>query len=134
MSGHGEKLNRKQEQAVAALLEHDTLTAAADAVGVNEKTLRAWLKLPHVQAAYHAARAQVLERATALLLQATTKAVERLVKNIGNKDVNASTRAAVAILTHAVKAVETLDLAGQVAELREQVSELKRARLKPYAG
>src|SRR5688572_27719597 len=42
MNGHGERLSRKQEQAVVALLEQPTLGQAAAAVGVNEKTLRSW--------------------------------------------------------------------------------------------
>ena len=39
MSGHGEKLTRKQEAAIAALLLQPTITAAAAAVGIGEATL-----------------------------------------------------------------------------------------------
>jgi len=38
--GHGEKLSRKAEQAIAALLEHATIKAAAKACHVAERTLR----------------------------------------------------------------------------------------------
>ena len=49
--GHGERLSRKQEQAVAALLEHATIRAAAAAVPVHERTLRQWMRAPAFAAA-----------------------------------------------------------------------------------
>ena len=51
-NGHGEKLTRKQEQAVAALLEQPTVLRAATVAGVSERTLRLWLKDPGFKAAY----------------------------------------------------------------------------------
>ena len=41
MHGHGEKLTRLQEKAIAALLTADTMPDAAQQAGVNEATLRA---------------------------------------------------------------------------------------------
>ena len=38
--GHGEKLSRKQEQAVVALLTMPTIRKAAEKAGVGERTLR----------------------------------------------------------------------------------------------
>ena len=55
-NGHGEKLTRKQEQAVAALLEQPTVLRAATAAGVSERTLRLWLKDPGFKAAYPGSR------------------------------------------------------------------------------
>jgi len=46
MNGHGEKLTRKQDAAIGALLSKPTITGAAGAVGVGEATLRRWLKEP----------------------------------------------------------------------------------------
>src|SRR5262249_52012194 len=63
MSGHGEKLSRKQEQAIAALLEKPSLAEAAAAVSLNEKTLRRWLREDRgFQDAYRAARQELRER------------------------------------------------------------------------
>ena len=50
--GHGEKLSRKQEQAIAALLEQPTIDAAAQVVGVSERTIRNWLKVCKFQVAH----------------------------------------------------------------------------------
>jgi len=44
MIGHGEKLNRKQEAAIGALLTCSSLPEAAIAVGVSQSSLRRWLK------------------------------------------------------------------------------------------
>ena len=51
MTGHGEKLTRKQEQAIACLLAEATLTAAASHCGIGEATLRRWLRDPQFEAA-----------------------------------------------------------------------------------
>ena len=44
-SGHGEKLTRKKEQAIVALLTEPTITRAADSAGIAEATLRRWMRL-----------------------------------------------------------------------------------------
>ena len=41
MSGHGQKYDRKQEQAIAALLSEGTVEQAAAKAGVGYATLRA---------------------------------------------------------------------------------------------
>jgi transposase-like protein len=46
MAGHGEKLGRKQEEAIAALLSQRNIEEAARAAGVGTRTLIRWLKLP----------------------------------------------------------------------------------------
>lgn len=56
MKGHGEKLSRKQEAAVAALLTESTLCRAAERARVGEVTLWRWLKEPGFKAAYREAR------------------------------------------------------------------------------
>ncbi|MBI3909994.1 MAG: hypothetical protein HY320_03565 [Armatimonadetes bacterium] len=62
MSGHGAKLPRKREQAIAALLAEPTVGAAAGAAGVGYATLRRWLALPEFDAEYRAARLEAVER------------------------------------------------------------------------
>jgi hypothetical protein len=78
MNGHGEKLSRKQEQAIAALLEQPTIKAAAKSVTIGEGTLRTWLKHPDFQTAYRCARAQLLEQAAGRLSDASGEAVKTL--------------------------------------------------------
>jgi len=45
MPGHGDKLNRKQEQAIAALLTETTIEGATRTVGIGHANLKNWLKL-----------------------------------------------------------------------------------------
>jgi hypothetical protein len=44
--GHGAKIGRKQEDAIAAFLTQPTPAEAARQTGVGEKTLRRWLQEP----------------------------------------------------------------------------------------
>jgi hypothetical protein len=108
--GHGEKLTRKQEQAVAALLEQPTIRAAAAAVPVNERTLRAWMRDPAFAAAYRGARREVLDVSVGRIQAATGTAVDTLlaVARDGAKDGD-RVRAAVALLEHALRGVELTD-------------------------
>ena len=52
MIGHGAKFGRKMEQAIAALLSHRSLEAAAREVGVSVNTLQRWMNDPEFDRAY----------------------------------------------------------------------------------
>jgi hypothetical protein len=122
-TGHGDKLSRKFEQAIAALLDLPTVTEAAAAVGVDESTLRAWLRDPAFAAAYADARREILSRTVARLLAVTGKAVEALERNLTAERPADQLRAAALVLEYAVRGVEVLDLTEQVEELKRQVEE-----------
>jgi hypothetical protein len=109
--GHGDKLDRLQEQALVALLEKPTIGEAAAAVGVNEKTLRAWLKDPTFAAAYRQTRRELVETAVGRIQAATGTAVDTLlaVAKSGAKDSD-RVRAAVALLDHAFRALTDADV------------------------
>ena len=126
MSGHGEKLPRKEEQAIAALLAHPTLPEAAAACSTSEATLRRWLQQPAFRAAYREARRQVLEVAVAGLQQAASEAAEALRRNLTCGQPGAEIRAAVAILDQAIKGGELLDLQERVATLEMQQQAVER--------
>jgi len=52
MIGHGAKFGRKMEKAIAALLGHRSLEAAAREVGVSVNTLQRWMNDPEFDRAY----------------------------------------------------------------------------------
>src|SRR5262245_29807917 len=110
MSGHGEKLSRQQEAAIAALLTEPTLADAATAAGVGEATLRRWLRLPAFRAAYRRARRELVEEAVGRVQAATGQAVDALlqVARHGERDGD-RVRAAVALLDHAFRGVRDAD-------------------------
>ena len=122
MIGHGEKLTRKQEQAISALLSEATLGAAAERVGVNEITLRRWLKQEEFKAAFRAARREVVEKGISLVQQGSTAASATLLRLLNSPSDSVRLRAATAILDHANKGVELLDFEERLTRL-EQAAE-----------
>ncbi len=111
------------ELAIAALLSESTIEAAARKAKVGYRTLKRWLTLPRFQAAYSAARQALVERTVAGLLAITSKAVETLSRNMRCGQPGAENRAAELALAQAFKGAEVLDLARQIAEIKEQVRE-----------
>jgi hypothetical protein len=80
MNGHGEKLSRKQEQAIAHLLTAPPLGEAAAPTGIGEPTLRRWLKQEVFRAAFRDARRAVVQQAIAQLQRTASQAVATLVE------------------------------------------------------
>ena len=122
MQGHGEKLTRKQEQAIAALLAAPSVGEAAQQTGVSEPTLYRWLKHDAFQTAYRAARREVVRQAVAHLQRASGEAVHTLQAIMGNAEAPASARVSAArtVLDTAIKAVELEDLEARIAMLEQQ--------------
>jgi hypothetical protein len=124
MAGHGEKMSRRQEQAIAALLTEDTVEQAATKAKVPYRTLKHWLTLPAFQTAYRQARTQLLERVVSRLLTATTEAVATLKRNLTCGKPGVEVRSALAIIQQGLHGVETLDLEAELAELRAIVERI----------
>jgi hypothetical protein len=110
MKGHGQKLSRKQEALIAALLTEPTHTAAAIKASVSEATLYRWLRLGEFRAAYRQARRELVEGAVGRIQAATGQAVDTLlaVAKNGRKDSD-RVRAAVALLDHAFRGLTDAD-------------------------
>jgi transposase-like protein len=125
MSGHGTKLGRKLEDAVAAMLTQRNVEEAARSVGVSTATLMRWQKVPEFQAAYREARRAAYGQAIARLQQGTTAAATTLLKTLIDPATPASVkvRTAEAIFNHAAKAIEIEDIEARVAELERSVGE-----------
>jgi hypothetical protein len=130
----GVKLNHRQEQAIAYLLSERTIEAAAEKVGISERTLYAWLREPVFQTEYRAARQTVLERTVARLLALSGKATDVLERNLDCGKPTAEIRAAMAILRNAVDGVEQLDLVTELANLKAAIEEAKHGERGVSAG
>ncbi len=130
MIGHGEKLTRKHEQAIAALLSEPSIKAAAESCGVGEATLYRWLQLPSFAVAYRTARRQVVERAVSELQAACGEAVETLKRNLRCDIPSVEIRSAQIIIEQAVKGIEIMDLQERVEklELLLETQEKEKAR------
>jgi hypothetical protein len=128
--GHGDKLSRTQEKAIAALLSTRTIGEAAKVCGVNDATLWRWLQLPDFQAAYRAARRQVVEQAISKLQGATKYAVATLGKNLSCGNPAVEIRAAQIIIEQAIKGVELIDLQERVERLETLLAEQEKGKKK----
>ncbi len=123
MTGHGEKLSRKKSAAIVALLTEGTITQAAGKTGVDESTLRRWLKEVGLKREFRAARRDVVETAVARLQQSAGKAADTLERNLTWGHSGSEIRAALGILENAVKAVELIDLAERLEQLETRITE-----------
>jgi DNA-binding transcriptional MerR regulator len=123
VAGHGEKLTRKAEQAVAALLQFPTIPEAAKAAGVSERTLYGWLQEEGFREQYRSARTEVVRHAVTMVQKASGEAVDVLREVMNNPQSTTSSRvsAAKTILELALKAVELEDVESRLVALEEKV-------------
>jgi hypothetical protein len=119
MAGHGSKLARKQEDAIAALLSQRSIEDAARVCGVGARTLIRWLKLPEFRSEYLKARREVVQQAVARMQQATGAAGTIALKLMTDPNVPAAVRlrAAEFVFDRAIKGIETDDIEARVSEL-----------------
>jgi hypothetical protein len=108
--GSNSKLPQKQEQCIAALLSEGSIRHAAHEAGVSDKTLRGYLKDPAFQAAYAAARREVLTLAIGRLQQGAGRAVTTLLKKLRSANDAVAVRAALGILAEAFRGADLLDI------------------------
>ena len=124
MKGHGEKLSRKQEKAISALLVHPTMTKAAAAAGVGEVTLWRWLQIPQFKEQHRQARREAVSRAVGQLQWACGAAVLALtdIANDVTSPAGARVSAARTVLEMSLKGFELEDLGVRVEDLESGVA------------
>jgi uncharacterized protein (UPF0147 family) len=127
MAGRGEKLGRKQEEAIVALLSQRNIEDAARAICVVPRTLYRWIKEPEFDAAYRAARRAAFSQSTARLQQMCTAAVSTLGKIMVDPNAPAASRvrAADSVLNHAAKAMEIQDIEARLSDLERLAEQNK---------
>ena len=117
MTGHGEKLSRKQEVAIVALLEESTVAAAARRVGVGEATLCRWQQAADFQRAFADARRQLLDRSLTNLRHAGQEAVETLRRNMECGNPSVEVKAASELISWMFKAAEMQEIEDRLNSL-----------------
>lgn len=113
--------SRKREAAIAALLNADTVGAAAEAAGVNPKTLRRWLLDAEFRAAFGNAKAQMLDHALARLSAASSSATATLLAVCRDQDASPAARvtAARTVLELALKVRSEQEFEDRLRRLEE---------------
>lgn len=119
-AGHGQKRERFEELALAALLSEPTIPLAAKRAGISESTLLRWLATPEFRSRHREVRRQVVEHAIATAQQATSGAVEALRRNLTCGSPAGEIAAAKAVLDVAIKGGELIDLEERVDQLEQQ--------------
>lgn len=120
--GHGNKLSRKKEQAIVALLEEPTVRDAAERVKISPTTLYKWMALPEFEEAYREARHRAMGEAIARLQQASSKAVATLWEVMGDQEATPASRvtAARAVLELGMRGTEIEVIEVRLKQLEEQ--------------
>jgi hypothetical protein len=127
MTRKTKKISRNQERAIIALLSEPSITKAARAANIGDKTLRRWLDSEAFSRAYHAARKAVTRQATARIQAAMSKAVETLKTIMTDDQKPASSRVAAArtILDYGLKFSELEDIESRLSALESQMDKRK---------
>ena len=101
------------EQIIAALMAHSTVTAAAEAVGLSTRAMYDRMSDKEFKVLHRAAKADIVKAAVSLLNGKVTEAINTITDIMADKEVNAAVRlqAATALLTHAEKFADRAELA-----------------------
>ncbi|MCP4713030.1 MAG: hypothetical protein GY869_30750 [Planctomycetes bacterium] len=89
-------LTGKQNKVIAALLNHATIAATAQAAKVAETTIYEWLSDPIFQNTYHAYRRQAFDQGMSQLQMKVVEAVGILQTIMHDKSITASSRVSAA--------------------------------------
>lgn len=118
-----ERLPKKQQVAIVALISHKTIEEASKAAGIGRTIIFKWLQDNDFQAAYRHARSEVVRHAIAQAQSACSEAVTVLKEIMNNNESPASTRvsAAKTLLETSMKAIETEDLIERINRLEEKI-------------
>ncbi|NLI00940.1 MAG: hypothetical protein GX446_15765 [Chthonomonadales bacterium] len=119
MIGHGQKLTRKQESAIAALLTCPTVTAAATACGVSAPTLYRWLRDAEFRAAFEIARHTLVRDAIGTVQLSINEAVSALRRHLTCGQPAVECRAATALIDLAIRTVAITEIDQRLALLEE---------------
>ncbi len=118
-----EKLPRKADVAIAALLSQPTMAEAAKEAGVSETTLWRWLQSPDFQSKYKEAQRCVVDSSLGKLQAATSEAVHTLRRNLTCGKAGDEIRAAAVILDQSAKYLELYELRERIAHLESKLKD-----------
>ena len=122
MSGNvEEKLTRNQVRAIAALIEHRSITAAADAIGITDRTIYRYLEDASFRQELTKAEKGLIDSAGIRLLGGQDKALQALEDLIASNNLTNKRLAAVTWLNYVLKWRELRNVEDRLAELERRV-------------
>ena len=125
-NGH---LTPKQQRAIVALLNEQTVARAAKAAQVGERTMYRWLDEPGFSRAYYKARRDAFSQAIGLTQRYAPLAVNTLAQVMADQAAPASSRvsAAIGLLRFGREGIELDDLAARVEALENAAPQREKA-------
>jgi hypothetical protein len=123
-TGHGAKTSRQRDLALEALVKTGTVAGAAEAAGVSAKTVRRWLQKESFAAAYARLREEAFSHAIGALQGGLAEAVEVLREAMHGPNKAIAVTAARALLEHALRAAELVEITARFAELEKLAGEV----------
>jgi hypothetical protein len=125
--GHGEKLSRRAEAAIAGLLSYPTISEAAQSAGISKTTLWRWLQRDDFRHRLKAAQGTIFENALDTLKGSITDAVNCLRRNLTCKSASVQVQAARSLVEYALKTHELLDVRARVSDLEARLAAREKA-------
>lgn len=118
-------LTHKQEAAIIALLNEPTVSKAALACGLNDRTIYRWLDEPAFSRAYRKARREAFAQAISASQRYAPLAVQTLAKIMADPTLSVASRvsAATALLKFSRESIELDDLATRVDDLEKSMKD-----------
>lgn len=116
-------MNARQEKAILALLECETIIEASAKSGVPVRTLHRWLNDSEFCKSYRSAKRLIVEKGIAELQKATSEAAKTLRRNLMCGNPSAENRAAQIIFEQSQKAIELEDLTERIEQLEANLLE-----------
>jgi hypothetical protein len=119
-------LRPNQRRAIAALLQHGEIAAAAQAANVSRKSIYNWMRDPNFVAALRQAEADALRTLTRKLVSLGSRASGVIEATMTDADASAAVRlrAADTVLARLLQLRELVDLETRVADLESRLEGL----------
>lgn len=121
MDNHDSNLTSRQQFAILEILSSPSYEEARRRIKVAKGTLYDWLKTPAFQAELSRQRKEMIDQAKDRLKYGMTKAVDRLMELLEDRQASIQLRAAQAILEHGFKAIEQQEIEQRLKELEERI-------------
>jgi hypothetical protein len=115
--GNGAKWPRYGDKAIAALIEHGSVDAAARSIQVDPCTLKRWLTMPEFQEKLKDAGDRLLDHSLFQLQRILGLAVDTLERSMLYSNENVRVAAARCVLDRVFKTKELIDLEARLTEL-----------------
>lgn len=127
--GPSDSLSPKHHRAIAALLSAPSVKKAAEEIGVTERTIFSWLKIPAFKAAYRETQRETFKHSIAITQKYLPHAVQTLVQVMVDKNAKESARvsAATALMKYGRESIELDEVVERVEKLEADAAAREKA-------